>query len=100
MKLNKPKWKLAIVVVSVTLALAYLLFSDNGLLHVHQLTVGKAKLERRIFDLEQSKASLTEENGRLESSTETQEQVIREQTGMVREDETVFVFPEERTGEP
>ncbi len=88
------------MVVSLTLAMAYLLFSDNGLLHVHQLKVTKASLEKRIFDLEQTKLSVQEENERLAHSTEAQEQIIREQTGMVRDDETVFVFPEERAGEP
>ncbi len=100
LKLEKPKWKLAAVVVSLALALAYLVFSDNGLLHVRQLSIGKMQIEKRSFDLEQTKLSLQEEIKRLDTNTEAQEQIIRQQMGMIREDETVFVFPEERRGEP
>ena len=100
MKLQKPKWKLAAMIVFTAVALAYLFFSDNGLLHYRQLKVGKLELEKRVFNLEQSKASLSDENTRLKTSTEMQEQVIREQTNMIRGDETVFVFPEEQSGEP
>jgi len=100
-RVEKPKWKLAAVVIAVALAFAYLLFGDNGVLHVRQLKAEKVKLEKQIFVLEQTKKALQREIERLGSNPEAIEQVIREEMGLIREDETVFVFPPgEERGEP
>lgn len=99
--MQNSRWKIAVIILTLALAFAYLLFGGNGVFHVYQLKNEKAKLEKRIFMLEQTKKALEQEVDRLSGNNpEAQEQVVREQMGMIREDETVYVFPEETTGEP
>jgi len=99
--MEKPKWKLAILVVLLTAALVYLLLGDKGLLHVRQLKIEQERLEKRVFELEQSKKELEEEIERLRNNSAAIEQMIRKEMGMIREDETLFIFPpEEQDEEP
>jgi len=97
---QRSKIKFYAVIGILILAVLYLMFGHNGLLHVRQLKREKAKLEKQIIQLEEAKNSLQLEIEKLQSNPEALEKVIREQMGMIRKDEMLFIFPKEEGGEP
>lgn len=91
---------MAAVVLILAMTFAYLLFSENGVIHVYQLKIEKEALQKRITTLEQTKKILEQELIRLGSNPETVEAIIRQQLGFIRDDETLFIFPQEKPTGP
>lgn len=83
------------LILSLGLALAlgvYLIFGENGLLHVHKLQQEKSVLDLQIQKLKKENTRLSDQIHRLENDNDYLENVVREKLGVVKQDESVIVF--------
>lgn len=83
------------LIVSLGLACAlgvYLIFGENGLLHVHRLKQEKSVLDHQVQKLQDENTRLTDQIKRLETDKEYLETVVRDKLGVIKPDESVIMF--------
>lgn len=85
----------AVLVAVNVLLLARLLFSDQSIFAYSSLKERHEELTRRLQEVEEQNVELSREIKRLKSDRKYQEKVVRERLNFVREDEILYVFPED-----
>jgi cell division protein FtsB len=85
-------WPLALV----ALILGFALFGDRGILHMLQLSKQKTELVARIGEFEAQHEQLRSEISALKNDRSYIERVARTELGMVRDDELVFQFQDQK----
>lgn len=83
-------------IVLVVLLLGFALFGDRGVLKVYKAYLQKTELEQKITDLENSNTELRKEIDALRSDLKAVEKIARRELGMVRPDEQIYQFHNER----
>ncbi|GAB7022665.1 FtsB family cell division protein [Salidesulfovibrio brasiliensis] len=86
---------IAVLVAVNVLLLARLLFSDQSMFAYSRLKERHEDLSRRLEEAEERNVELSREIKRLKSDRKYQEKVVRERLNFVREDEILYVFPED-----
>ena len=95
--IESPKRRLPIwFVILVVVMLGMTFFGDRGILHVWRANQQKAELEKQILALEQVNAELRQEIDSLHNDLRTIESLARRELGMVRDDEQVYQFPQDK----
>lgn len=85
-------WPLALV----ALLLGFALFGDRGILHMLNLSGQKTVLTQRLIDVEAQNEELRVEIAALRSDRRYIEHIARTELGMVRDDELVFQFVDQK----
>jgi cell division protein FtsB len=85
-------WPLALV----ALILGFALFGDRGILHMLKLSGQKATLSQKLVESEAQNEALRVEITALRSDRRYIEQIARTELGMVRDDELVFQFANQK----
>jgi cell division protein FtsB len=90
----------------IFLALAFLaaiildaFFSDSGILQLWRLERDYLQLTREIKEIEQTNAELGQEIELLEEHPEAAEDIAREELGLVKPGEDIYLFPPEEQEE-
>ena len=87
---------IVIILLGVAAALmAYMAFSQNGLLHLWSLKKEKGHLDERVRQLEVQNERMKKEIERLENDTEYLQKVIRDKLGLIKPEESIVVFTPE-----
>ncbi len=87
---------LLVVLLLLNCFLVYrLLVSDQGLFAYLELKERYTALEERIADLDQRNLELSQEIRLLKSDRFSVEKILRQQMNFVKDDEILYVFPEE-----
>lgn len=87
---------LLVVLLLLNCFLAYrLLVSDQGLFAYLDLKKRYTVLEERIADIDQRNLELSQEIRLLKSDRFSVEKILRQQMNFVKDDEILYVFPEE-----
>ncbi|MFW5735303.1 MAG: FtsB family cell division protein [Oceanidesulfovibrio sp.] len=87
---------LLVVLLLLNCFLAYrLLISDQGLFDYLELKKRYTVLEERIVELDQWNLELSQEIRLLKSDRFSVENILRQQMNFVKDDEILYVFPEE-----
>lgn len=95
-----------VLLVSAVLTIVFLVsfvFSEEGISELDQARRNVQRLETEIRQLEAENALLREQLKTLDESTFPIEKIAREDLGMAREGETIYVLeerPEDRTSDP
>ncbi len=89
---------LGLVVVLNLFLLGRLLFSDQGLFAYFDLKSRYIELEERIDRLDKRNLELSREIRLLQSDKAYLEKMVRQQMHFVREDEILYMFPEDGAG--
>lgn len=98
-KLSKPK-KILFWLVIILLASWITVWGGYSFLKVWKLDRKVARLEKELSVVKAQNDSLTAVNNRLKTDPSAAEEVAREQFGMIKPDETVWVFkPAPASGE-
>lgn len=85
-------WPLALV----ALLLGFALFGERGILHMMKLSNQKATLSQELAEFEEQNKKLREEITALRSDRRYIERIARTELGMVRDDELVFQFADQK----
>ena len=85
-------WPLALV----ALLLGFALFGDRGILHMLNLSGQKAGLAQKLAAAETQNEELRVEIAALRSDRRYIERIARTELGMVRDDELVFQFTDQK----
>ena len=82
------------LLLALNLLLLYrFLFSDQGMISYYELGARQAELELRIEELDRQNLALSQEIRLLKADREHIEDVIRQQMHFVKEDEILYIFP-------
>ncbi|QJT08223.1 FtsB family cell division protein [Oceanidesulfovibrio marinus] len=91
---------LLVVLLLLNSFLVYrLLVSDQGVFAYLELKGRYESLEERITELDQRNLELSQEIRLLKSDRFSVENILRQQMNFVKDDEILYVFPEESTPE-
>lgn len=85
-------WPLALIAI----ILGFAFFGERGILHMLKLSNQKAALEQKLADVETQNEQLRGEIAALRNDRHYIERIARTELGMVRDDELVFQFREDR----
>jgi cell division protein FtsB len=99
LQIIKKRWKLIIVVFAVILSALYLIFGEHGLLYLKQRKIDLEEYTQRVEKQEQKKLILEQEVQRMRTDKGYLEEIIREETGMIKKNEVRIVISEEDDGE-
>jgi cell division protein FtsB len=80
-----------LLVVAVLLGI-FLLFGENGLMHVRRLKSQQESLAQKVQNLQAENEMLRRQIDKLATGGEATEKAIRDQLGYVKSDETIIVF--------
>ena len=94
LKLSQRAINYGLVLVLV-LMLSFLVFGEWGLLHYWRLAEERRSLEERSQALQRDNELLREKIYRLRKDDRYLEKVAREELGLVREGEIIYLFPSE-----
>jgi cell division protein FtsB len=95
--LRRKAVNLASVLLLIALAVGSL-FGDRGILHLMQQRERAQSLQREIESLRSENARLASEIRALKSDPHAVERLAREELGLVRPGETVFLIRDETAG--
>lgn len=84
--------------LAALLLLAWTLFSPWGAIRYHQLSNDLKQLEAANLELRENNGQLKEEIARLTKDSAYIEKIVREQHGLLKTNEFVYVFPNKRRG--
>jgi len=94
---KKKLWKIPLIVICfVVLLVAWLGFSDQGLIHLYRTDKERQAYNKRIHQLTEENQTLLDEIERLRTDTEYVESVIRKQLNMIKENEVIFRLNKEK----
>ena len=85
-------WPLALVLIM----LGFAFWGDRGILHMVKLSNQKDALEQKVADIKSQNEALRAEITSLRGDRRYIEHVARTELGMVREDERVFQFADDK----
>lgn len=99
---QKTTARIAALLVAVLVAVLVIsfLFSREGISELQRARRRVSDLEQRIQLLERENAQLEAQIRSLQESTFTMERIAREDLGMAREGEVVYMLPQEEGDEP
>jgi len=96
--LNLPLEKKMYVIPAGCLAfiLFFTVFGDKGLLRIFELKQDKSKIEERLTDSRADNEKLKREIVALKSDRRYLESIARKDFGLVRGNEVIYQFPQEK----
>jgi len=96
--LNLPLEKKMYVIPAGCLAfiLFFTVFGDKGLLRIFELRQDKSKIEERLTDSRADNEKLKREIVALKSDRRYLESIARKDFGLVRGNEVIYQFPQEK----
>ena len=96
--LNLPLEKKMYVIPAGCLAfiLFFTVFGDKGLLRIFELKQDKSKIEERLTDSRAGNEKLKREIVALKSDRRYLESIARKDFGLVRDNEVIYQFPQEK----
>jgi len=80
--------------------LFFTVFGDKGLLRIFELKQDKTKIEERLADSKTDNEKLKREIVALKSDRRYLESVARKDFGLVRSNEVIYQFAQEKTSKP
>ena len=95
---NLPLEKKMYVIPAACLAfiLFFTVFGDKGLLRIFELKQDKSKIEGRLTDSRADNEKLKREIVALKSDRRYLESIARKDFGLVRSNEVIYQFPQEK----
>lgn len=87
-----PLWPLGAIAV----VLLFALFSNRGVLHIFKLKQQQTALQQQLEEVETVNAGLRKEITSLNTDRHHLERLARSQLGMVRDDEVVYQFANQK----
>lgn len=91
---------LALSVVLNALLISYLLFSDHGLRNYQVLKADTYAFTQEQIALEEKAYAVSHEIRLLKNDPEYMEKIIRKRLGFVRNNEILYIFPEDKSKSP
>jgi len=95
----KTKWYFLIWPFLVLASVLLIIWSPNGLLHLHSLQSEHQELLKKNHILEKQNHHLYEEISRLQNDPDAIESLARQELGLVRDGELIFHFVKPEPGE-
>ena len=83
------------LMAALALMLFFLVFGEWGLLHYHRLSEERRSLEERSQALQRENELLREKIYRISKDDRYLEKIAREDLGLARKGEIIFLFPSE-----
>lgn len=83
-----------VLLVTCLVILVYAVLGDQGFLHLHRLKHELRDLQQQVAEIEAENQKLREEIKRLKTDPECIDRIARQELGMLRENETLFIFRE------
>lgn len=95
---DQPLKKRMYVIPGACLAfiLFFTVFGDKGLLRIYELNQDKYKIEARLLDSKNDNEKLKREIVALKSDRRYLESIARKDFGLVRSNEVIYQFPQEK----
>ena len=80
----------------IAFILFFTVFGDKGLLRIYELKQDKGKIDGRLMDVNGENERLKHEIVALKTDHRYMESIARKDFGLVRGDEVVYQFPQEK----
>ena len=80
----------------IVFILFFTVFGDKGLLRIFELKQDKARIETRLTDTKTENEKLKQEIVALKSDRRYLESIARKDFGLVRSNEVIYQFPQEK----
>lgn len=95
---NLPLQKKMYIIPAGCLAfiLFFTVFGDKGLLRIYELKQDKSRIEARLADSRSDNEKLKHEIVALQSDRRYLESIARKDFGLVRSNEVIYQFPQEK----
>ena len=99
MKLPFQKRMYVIAAGCIAFILFFTVFGDKGLLRIHELRQDKSKIAAKLTDTKAENDKLKLEIIALKSDRRYLESIARKDFGLVRSNEVIYQFPQEKKPE-
>ena len=99
MKLPFQKRMYFIPLGCIIFILFFTVFGDKGLLRIHELRQDKSKIEARLSASKNDNEKLKREIVALKTDRRYVESIARKDFGLVRSNEVIYLFPQEKKAE-
>jgi len=96
MKLRLQKRMYFIPAGCIAFILFFTVFGDKGLLRIYELKQDKSKIDARLIDTKSENDKLKREIIALKSDRRYLESIARKDFGLVRSNEVIYQFPQEK----
>lgn len=96
MKLRLQKKMYFIPAGCLAFILFFTVFGDKGLLRIYELKQDKGRIDSRLVDTRGENERLKREIVALKSDRRYLESIARKDLGLVRSDEVIYQFPQEK----
>lgn len=96
MKLRLQKKMYLIPGGCIVFILFFTVFGDRGLLRIYELKQDKSRIDSRIIDTRSENERLKREIVALRSDRRYLESIARKDFGLVRSNEVIYQFPQEK----
>lgn len=96
MKLRLQKRMYFIPAGCIAFILFFTVFGDKGLLRIYELKQDKSKIDARLIDTRGENEQLKREILALKSDRRYLESIARKDFGLVRSNEVIYQFPQEK----
>ena len=96
MKLRLQKKMYFIPAGCLAFILFFTVFGDKGLLRIYELKQDKGRIDSRLVDTRGENERLKREIVALKSDHRYLESIARKDLGLVRSDEVIYQFPQEK----
>lgn len=80
----------------IAFILFFTVFGDKGLLRIHELKQDKARIDGRLLEVKGENEKLKHEIMTLKTDPRSMESIARKDFGLVRGDEIVYQFPQDK----
>ena len=80
----------------IAFILFFTVFGDKGLLRIYELKQDKKKMDSRIIEAKQENEKLKHEIVALKTDRRYLESIARKEFGLVRPNEIIYRFPQEK----
>ena len=80
----------------IVFILFFTVFGDKGLLRIYELKQDKARIDSRLNDTKNENEKLKLEIAALQTDRRYLESIARKDFGMVRSNEVIYQFPQEK----
>ena len=96
MKLRLQKRMYFIPAGCIAFILFFTVFGDKGLLRIYELKQDKSKIDSRLSETKEENEQLKREIMALKSDRRYLESIARKDFGLVRSNEVIYQFPQEK----
>lgn len=93
--LSKYKRVFYLLFLACLVVVIYGILGDQGFFHLHRLKLELSDLQQRIAAVEADNARLRQEIGHLKTDPAYIERLARQDLGMLKENEVLFLFREQ-----